>query len=246
MQMAATIDPTEYEKAFFEHLLYEFRPPLFEVIHDIKITGRYSQWPRQIDVAVRRAGEKHPFLVAEAKRHGRKVSIEYIDAFITKLQEVDTKIGVVVASSNFSKPSQRLAKAFGIDLFVMPIEQALEMNWRPVARDIFPMDWGFHPEIAAGIYRLQKGDPVESVLDVIENIPFDEWERLAQYALRYHQDEAMKFFGVIAYHHYDDAWRFNAIQQLMDFGLLNRLDISELLTKERDPDILALLESAGY
>ena len=50
--MAESIDPREYEKAFFEQLLYEFRPPLFEVVHDTKIEGRYSQSFRQIDVAV--------------------------------------------------------------------------------------------------------------------------------------------------------------------------------------------------
>lgn len=244
--MTPGIDPKEYEKAFSEHLLYEFQPPLFEVVHDIRITGRYSQSPRQIDVAVRRAGEEQPFLVAEAKRHGRKVEIEYIEAFVTKLQDVDARIGVMVASSDYSEPGRRLAEAFNIELFVMPIETALEMNWRPIARRIFPMDWAFHPEMAAGLYRLQKGDPSEDVVESIEEIPFEEWEALVQFALVHHQAEAVGFLWFIANHHYDDGWRYNAIQQLIIFHALDQFNIGPLLAKERDPDILALLEDAGY
>ena len=244
--MIPSIDPNEYEIAFSEHLLYQFRPPLFEVVHDIKIKGQYSQSHRQIDVAVRRTGDEKPFLVAEAKRHGRKVEIAYIEAFVTKLQDINAKIGVMVASSDYSEPGRRLAEAFNIELFVMPIETAIEMNWRPIARRIFPMDWAFHPEMAAGFYRLQKGDSSEDVTEAIEVLPFEEWEAFVQFALIHHQAEAVHFLWFIANHHHDDGWRYNAIQQLIAFHALDQVNLGLLRARESDPDILALLENAGY
>lgn len=242
--MTSNIHPKDYEKAISEYLLYEFQPPLFEVLHDIKIKGRYSGWPRQIDVAVRRAGEKNPFLVVEAKRRGRKVTVEYIDAFITKLQDIDIKLGIMVASSDFSEPGRRLAEAFDIELFVLSIEEAREMNWRPIVRAIYPMDWAFHPEMAAGLYRLDKGAPPDDIIESIDNISFEEWLALTKYALSNHQDEAVNFLRFVAYHHYDDGWRFNAIQQLTEFDLLEHLDINWILANEQDIEILDLLESA--
>src|SRR3712207_4602472 len=120
--MPRRIDPKEYEMALAEKFRYDdFRPPIFEVMHNIKLRGRYSEILRQIDVAVRRAGEEHPFLIAEAKRHGRQVEIEYIEAFITRLYDIDVKFGIMVASSDFSQPGRRLAAAFGIELAIMPI-----------------------------------------------------------------------------------------------------------------------------
>jgi hypothetical protein len=241
--MLPNIDPRDYEKALSEYFLYEFQPPLFEVLHDIKIKGRYSGWPRQIDVAIRRVGEAHPFLIVEAKRRRRKVTVEYLDAFITKLQDIDAKVGIMVASSDFSEPGKRLAKAFNIELFVMPIEQAQEMNWRPIVRDIYPMDWAFHPEMAAALYRLEKGALPDDVIEAIDDISFEEWLALTQYALSNHQAEAVNVLRFVAYHHYDDGWRFNAIQQLIEFGLLEHLDISWILSNERDIEILDLLEN---
>ena len=214
-------------------------------MHNIKLWGRYSEIYRQIDVAVRRAGEEQPFLIAEAKRHGRKVEIEYIEAFITRLYDIDAKLGIMVASSDFSEAGRRIAAALDIDLSIMSIDEALEMNWRPVARQIFPIDWAFHPEMAAGLYRLQQGEPPQDIIDTIEQLPFDEWDELVKYALTHHQPEAADFLWFIATYHYDEGWRFNAIQHLIDFGLLNQFDVSRLLATERDPDIIDLLSEQG-
>lgn len=243
--MNRKMDSTEYEKALFEKLLYEFPPPIFEVIHDLKVTGKYSRGERQIDVAVRRAGQSHPFLAAEAKRHTRKIEIEYIDAFVTKLKEVDAKIGIMVTSSDYSAPGKKLAESLGIELWIMSIDEALEMQWRPVARQIFPWDWAFHPAIAAGLYRLQKKNKPQTVIDAIEEVPFEEWEVLVKYALENHPSEATNFLRFIALHHYDNGWRFNAVQQLIDFGALDRFGIQLLLSQESDPEIMELLRGGS-
>jgi hypothetical protein len=244
--MPQRIDPKEYEKALTEKLRYEFCPPLFEVVHNIRLKGRYSEILRQIDVAVRRAGEEHPFVIAEAKRHSRKVEIEYIEAFITRLYDIDIKFGIMAASSDFSAAGRRLAAALGIELLIMPIDEALEMNWRAVARQMFPLDWAFHSKMAAGLYRLQQGEQPQKVIDSLEELPYDEWEALVKYALTHHLLEAANLLWCISTHHYDDGWRFNAIQYLIDFGLLDKFDVSQLVATEYDPEIISLLGERGY
>lgn len=130
------MNPTEYENALAEKLLYEFPPPLFEVVHDLEVEGKYSKGKRQIDVAVTRVGEDHPFLVAEAKLHSHTLNIGYIDAFPTKLKEVKANMGIIVVSSGYSKPGMRLAKALGIECWIMTIDEALVQSGanRPMIR----------------------------------------------------------------------------------------------------------------
>ena len=239
------MNSTEYEKALAEKLLYEYPPPFFEVIHNLKVEGIYSEGQRQIDVAIRRVGEDHPFLVAEAKLHAATLNIGYIDAFITKIKDVDAKIGIMVVSSNYSKPGERLATAHGIDLRIMTPEEALEMQWRPIARQVFPLDWAFHPDLAAGLHRLHRLEPPDSVIEALEAVYYEEWLAFVGYALAHNPAEADEFLWFVAQHHYDDGWRYNAIQQLDDIGSLDQSRKDTLLRKESDPETIELLRDAG-
>ena len=236
----------EYEKALAEKLLYEFPPPVFRVVHDVDFVGKYSGGKRQIDIAVFRANEKAPFLVAEAKFYSNTVDILHIDAFITKIKEVNAQIGIMVVPSGYTKSERNLAKAFDIDLRIMTVEEALETQWLPIARNIFPFDWAFHPQIAAGLYRLQKNEVPGKIIEAIEEVPFEEWMSLVQYAINNHPVEAGDFLWFVAQHHYDDDWRFNALQELVTTGLIQRFDIKEIFKLERDPEILDMLYEYGY
>jgi len=236
----------EYEKALAEKLLYEFPPPVFRVVHDVDFVGKYSGGKRQIDIAVFRANEKAPFLVAEVKFYSNTVDILHIDAFITKIKEVNAQIGIMVVPSGYTKSERNLAKAFDIDLRIMTVEEALETQWLPIARNIFPFDWAFHPQIAAGLYRLQKNEVPGKIIEAIEEVPFEEWMSLVQYAINNHPIEAGDFLWFVAQHHYDDGWRFNALQELVTTGLIQRFDIKEIFKLERDPEILDMLYEYGY
>jgi len=240
--MSAEMKSIEYEKALFEKLLYEFRSPFFQVIHNSRIRGKHSKGSRQIDVAVFRAGVKTPFLVAEAKNHDRKLEIEYIEAFVTKLKDVQAQIGIMVVSSDYSMPGRNLAKAFGVELQIMTIAEALEMKWRAVARDIFPLDWAFHPQMATGLYYLNQQGAPGTIIDAIELIPYEEWEAFCLFGLRYNTNEAIKLLEFIATRHYDDGWRYNAIRLLIENSLLSEELIIRVRIREGDPGILELLE----
>ncbi|MBE9073746.1 MAG: hypothetical protein ACK47N_06835 [Microcystis sp.] len=128
----------------------------------------------------------------------------------------------------------------------MTIEEALEAQWLSVARHIFPLDWAFHPQIAAGLYRLQKNESPSNVLEAIENIPFDEWMSLVQYAINKHPLEVGNFLWFVAQDHPDDSWRFNAIQELITSGLIKLFDVNQILQHENDPEILDMLQEYGY
>lgn len=236
----------EYEKALAEKLLYEFPPPMFRVVHDIDFIGEYSGGERQIDVAVFRTDEKDPFLVAEAKLYSNTVDILHIDAFITKIREVNAQIGIMVVSSDYTASERKLARAFDIDLRIMKIEEALETQWLPIAQAIFSLDWAFHPEIAAGLYRLQKNEAPDTIIETIEEIPFEEWLSLVQYAIQNHPTEAGSFLWFVALHHYDDGWRFNALQELITADLIQRFDVKQILECEQDSKILDMLHEYGY
>jgi hypothetical protein len=240
------MNSSEYEKALTEKLLYEFPPPAFRVIHNQIFIGKYSGGKRQIDVAVFRDGESDPFLVAEAKLHKDTIDINHVDAFITKIKDVNAKIGIMVVSSKYTKSQKKLAKTFDIELRIMTIEEALEAQWLSVARHIFPLDWAFHPQIAAGLYRLQKNESPSNVLEAIENIPFDEWMSLVQYAINKHPLEVGNFLWFVTQDHPDDGWRFNAIQELITSGLIKLFDVNQILQHQNDPEILYMLQEYGY
>jgi hypothetical protein len=245
--MKNEISPEKYEKALFEKLLYDFPLSHFKVIpNDRNIVGRYSGIKRQLDVAVYRKNVPAPFLVAEAKRHSRKIGIRQVECFIGMLDDVDAKMGFLASPKGFSAPAQRRAAASTIRVRVMSAEEALEMNWRSVARDIFPWDWAFHPDLAVALYRLNKKEHPDNVIEAIEAIPFDEWLGFVEYSLKNHTSEAVEVLWFIAQNHYDSGWRFNAIQQLMNHGLLSQSDIERILQQENDPDILDLLNEERH
>ena len=151
-----------------------------------------------------------------------------------------------MVSSGYTASERNLANAFDIDLRIMGIEEALETQWLPIARDIFPLDWAFHPKMAAGLYRLHKNEAPDKIIEAIEEIPFDEWISLVQYVVQRHPTEASNFLWFVARHHYDDGWRFNALQELIITELIRRFDVKQILESEQDSEILEMLHEYGY
>lgn len=238
----------EYEQALSEKLLYEFPSPVFRVVWDDRsVIGRYSKVPRQLDVAVYRADESHPFLVAEARRWSRPISVELIDCFIGKLDDIgpETKIGLLVGLKGFSEGAKRRAAGSEIELLVLSADEALEMNLRPIARQIYPWDWAFHSELAAALLSLQRNEDPATIIEKIERIAYEEWLSFVQYGLQNHPCEAIDFLRFIALNHPDAGWRFNAVQRLIDSSSLSQLDAESMLAQESDSEIRELLTGSA-
>lgn len=125
---------------------------------------------------------------------------------------------------------------------MISVDEAMEFNWRKIAQQAFPMDWAFHPDMAAGWHRLQQGEHPEAVIEALEEVPFEEWEAFVAYGLDEIRFETAELLWFIARHHPEGGWCANALQQLLWAGLLDRSQRTIVQQTERDPDILELLE----
>jgi len=71
----------------------------------------------------------------------------------------------------------------------------------------------------------------------------DEYEKLKGnrqidvVVFRHYPPEAAQFLRFVALHHYDDGWRFNAVQQLTETDMLTQSDIALILSKKNDAEI---------
>src|SRR5687767_13259383 len=72
------------------------------VTRNEKVVGRSGR-VRQLDVVLRRKVGLHSVrIVLECKRQSRPVGIAQVEAFVTKLHDVDGSEGIIVSSSGFS------------------------------------------------------------------------------------------------------------------------------------------------
>lgn len=81
-----------------------------------KRTGR----PRQIDVSVSSNQSFYSHLVIiECKDKTRKVTVEWIEGFRSKIEDVGAQKGVMVSPTGFTEGAVQKAKSYGIDLFTL-------------------------------------------------------------------------------------------------------------------------------
>jgi hypothetical protein len=240
------ISPLDYENALYHKLLYDFPPPSYCVVGDDRsVTGRFSGVKRRLDVAVYRTDPDRPFLVADAKRRTRRIHVGTIESFIGQLDDVGAQIGILASPFGFSDGARRRAAACYTTTFVMSVDEALEMNWRVVAQIIFPEDPTFHPQLAAALHGLEKGEEPHCIVEAMEEVPYEEWQTFVAYGLANRLPHTTEFLRFVALHHHDDAWRFNAVAHMLQSGTLDQPTLNRLLSQEEDPDVLRLLRESG-
>ncbi len=109
--------PTEDETALFQKRLCDFRSyRQVDVVLDTRAVGRYSNVPRQLDIAVSRGGQNSPFLVADAKRHHRPLDVPKVECFMGMLEDVGAEIGVLASPAGASAGAKRRAAGASIHL----------------------------------------------------------------------------------------------------------------------------------
>lgn len=248
--MTPHFTPERYEAALLERLTQEFPPPRFEVKGTVggrqhRVVGRYSKWRRQLDGAVHRAGATAPFLVADAKRRAtRRIGLSEVESFIGLLDDIDCKWGVVTSPLGPTEPARRRAAFARVKVEVMTYEEALQAEWLPTARQIYPWDWAFHPHLASALAAIHDARPCAEVADALEQIPFEEWQRFVYHALSQAPHETLEFLDYVARNHHDSGWRYNAVQVLLRERLLDTSTADHLRKTELDREILDLLEEA--
>jgi hypothetical protein len=136
------------------------------VEHDVKLMGRSGR-QRQIDVLIRyRIGTAlNGTVVADAKRHRRKISIDRVEAFAGLVQDVKAHHGVLVASAGFQEGAIERAEEYGnIDLQIVTAEQL--GRWRPRLVHLACWECGL---ITA--FKYKPGEPAPHVGAVIRPCP---------------------------------------------------------------------------
>ena len=109
-----------------------------------------------------------------------------------------------------------------------------------VAYKIFPYDTICHPQILQVKKLVQKNDIIGAI-DKLENIYYEEWLAIIDYSIAYYPIIALRMLEFVAEYHYDDAWRFNAIQKLVEYNYLKDDFKEKLLITETDFDTRELL-----
>jgi predicted Mrr-cat superfamily restriction endonuclease len=109
------MDWKEFERLVFKELLN--RSPDEIVTRNIKVVGRHSNVPRQIDVLI---GDINLGIencgVIEAKKCSKKVNVKTVDSLIGFLLDIGAAYGGIYSSKGFSKGAINRAKNSGIDL----------------------------------------------------------------------------------------------------------------------------------
>ncbi len=90
--------------------------PKENVEHNIKIKGKLSETPRQIDVSINRH-LPNDFLIYECKDLKRLLDTPKIEELYGKLMNVGAKRGAVVSNSRYTSGAMRTAKELGISLY---------------------------------------------------------------------------------------------------------------------------------
>lgn len=245
--MGKRISPQQYELALLEKLRLDFGMAAVQVYgtengQQHRIIGRHSGVERQLDVAVYRAGELRPFLIADAKRHASKLDVKAVEEFIGMVDDVGSEIGILVAPEGFTKAARQRVSVTSTRLWLMTIEQAMTYQWLPVAREIYPYDMAFHEKLALAVRYVNESGNADPVIDALEGIAFEEWNSFVGYALLQHQEEAVSILQTIVSYHPESGWRFNALRHLLDSKSLNQGLAESVLEQETDPDVLALLD----
>jgi hypothetical protein len=91
-----------------------------EVKFDDHIIGRRTGSNRQIDVSIRFKQGLYDYLaIIECKDYGRKASIDKVEAFRTKMEDVGARHGIMVSPQGFQRGAIKTAEAYNIELFTL-------------------------------------------------------------------------------------------------------------------------------
>ncbi len=91
----------DYEKEIFESLKEIYKDA--SITFNQKLRGKYSHIDRQIDILIESyiAGKKIR-LIVDCKCFNKNIDIKVVEAFISMVEDVDAKQGILITSKGFS------------------------------------------------------------------------------------------------------------------------------------------------
>ena len=113
-----TDDWRAYEQGIYERLRDEF--PDCQIEFDVKVEGRMSGAPRQLDVSIRGNVAGYPaFGVVECRSRSRPTDVSEIDRLAGFLEDVGADFGIMVTRAGYSKAARRRAEHAHMKLDVL-------------------------------------------------------------------------------------------------------------------------------
>jgi hypothetical protein len=234
----------EFEDGIYNILYYQYRWPEYEVRRNIRsLRGRYSRVLRQIDVGVYRLKQPdRPYIAVECKFYKRKLHVKDVEAYIGMLDDIGAEEGILVSLNGFANSAKGRAQSASLKLVTLSLEETERVNWREIARQVFPYDEAFHEQMGDSLYALDTTNDLDEYSEKLEELPFEEWDAVLNIYARENRDRCIKALVEIAEHHYDDAWRFNAVRILQDWDAVDDELRARLLETEWDLETIELLE----
>ena len=235
---------SKYEDQILEKIKYEFDDS-FKYEKNYKIDGLISKGIVEFDIAIFRECESDPFWIIECKawnKNTMKKLINEIRLTPTKVKELNKKpeMFTFIVQNKPNNSAINIAQYEKIGIEVISEQEADERKWFYEANEIFPYDSMFHPKIYQAKKEIEKDNYILAI-DKLENIAYEEWLAIVDYSFDKYRVTIESLLRTVAEYHYDNGWRYNAIQKLDENGCLDE-DFKEfLLQKESDLEIRELL-----
>lgn len=111
-----------------------------DVKFDDRIVGKRTGRERQIDVSIRFKQNYYDYLaIVECKDYDSRVSIEKVEAFRTKIEDVGAMKGIMVSPKGFQEGAIKTAQAYNIELFTLT---EVKSDWtRTIKADVLNLPY---------------------------------------------------------------------------------------------------------
>lgn len=131
-------DWKDYERQIFHLICGEYLDA--DVSHDIKIPGKKSKRPRQIDVQILQQKDKNILLgIGECRNIKRKIDLTTVDGVIGKMNDVGASFAIIITTQGYTVSAKELADNSNIEIKVIPYEFLKDFGFIPANEldDIF-------------------------------------------------------------------------------------------------------------
>jgi hypothetical protein len=106
----------EYETSVAKHLVAS--NPEYEVRYNQRLKGVHSKIARQVDILLTSTKDGHR-VVVECKYYSKRISIAIVEAFISFLNDVEVKDGILITKTGISRSAVRRVAQASIRLRVL-------------------------------------------------------------------------------------------------------------------------------
>lgn len=236
MSNVSIIQPEEYENAIYLRIDSDLG-------QYFRVEKNYCYKGKEIDVAV--IDDLGNILIGvECRRRKRGTNKQEVRELVKKLKKIGAKRGYII-SVKFSKDAEIYVKEKGGEVYTITADEAYRYNWFETITQILPYVYDECSEqlVSRALISLIYIDDPEKFIDWIDSLTLESWLETISLSMQLNKLKTIDALKIIAEKHYDSGWRFQAIDQLDNYGCLDYDFAEELLLTESDLEVRDLLQS---